>query len=101
MRAHDATLGSDADSRIQALVEQAHESGLFNVSTSDLRLADDVSRLGAHVIRSAASSTPSVRKLNGTDPPRRGDYQEIRDSPSTSGSVGRLDRLPGEFHVVW
>jgi hypothetical protein len=69
VRAHDATLGSDADSRLRALVEQAHESGLFNVITSDRRLADDVSLLGAQVIRSAASSTPSMTKVNGTDLP--------------------------------
>jgi len=90
VRVHDATLGSDADSRIRALVEQAHESGLFTFITSDRRLADDVSRLGAQVIRSAASP-----KVNGTDLPRRGGYQEIRDPRSTSGPVGRLDCLPG------
>jgi predicted RNA-binding protein with PIN domain len=54
VRVYYAARGSDADSRIRQLVEQAPERGTLRVVTSDRRLADDVRRGGAQVIRSGA-----------------------------------------------
>jgi predicted RNA-binding protein with PIN domain len=52
VRVHYAGRGSDADRRIEELVEQSPDPGSLTVVTSDRRLADAVRRLGAHVIRS-------------------------------------------------
>jgi predicted RNA-binding protein with PIN domain len=52
VRVHYAGPGSDADRRIEELVEQSPDPGSLTVVTSDRRLADAVRRLGAHVIRS-------------------------------------------------
>src|SRR2546423_1043159 len=46
VRVYYATSGSDADTRIEELVEQAREPGALNVVTSDRRLADQVRRRG-------------------------------------------------------
>jgi predicted RNA-binding protein with PIN domain len=54
VRVYYAARGSDADTRIRHLVEQAPERHALTVVTSDQRLADDVRRAGAQVMRSGA-----------------------------------------------
>src|SRR3954468_12923117 len=54
VRVHYAARGSDADTRIMEIVEQSDEPGTITVVTSDRRLADDVRRRGAQVVRSGA-----------------------------------------------
>ena len=52
VRVYYAARGSDADSRIRQLVEGSLERRALLVVTSDQRLADDVRRYGAQVMRS-------------------------------------------------
>ena len=52
VRVYYAEPGSDADARIKHLAELSPERRTLKVVTSDRRLADDVRRLGAQVIRS-------------------------------------------------
>jgi predicted RNA-binding protein with PIN domain len=52
VRVYFAARGSDADTRIRDLVERSPEPGALLVVTSDQRLADDVRRYGAQVMRS-------------------------------------------------
>ena len=52
VRVHYAARGSDADTRIKALVEASRERRTLRVVTSDRALADYVRLCGAEVIRS-------------------------------------------------
>jgi predicted RNA-binding protein with PIN domain len=54
VRVHYAARGSDADTRIEELVDQSHAPGALIVVTSDRRLAEVVRRGGARVVRSGA-----------------------------------------------
>ena len=52
VRVYFAGRGSDADTRIEDLVERSPDPRALRVVTSDRRLADEVRRRGAQVIRS-------------------------------------------------
>jgi predicted RNA-binding protein with PIN domain len=77
VRVYYAARGSDADTRIRHLVEHSPERRSLQVVTSDQRLADDVRRYGAHVIRSgefrrrleAPGEDNAAEGKPGTSPP--------------------------------
>lgn len=87
--------GSDADTRIESLVESSPDRRGITVVTSDRRLASDVRSLGATVVRSGEfrkqleameleveTKTPSGRTL---------DDEELRDWLDYFGSAGEND----------
>jgi predicted RNA-binding protein with PIN domain len=68
-----ANRGSDADSRIENLVEHSPMPEMLTVVTSDQRLTDQVRRLGAQVMRRELDSLNerSANDAPSTDQPRR------------------------------
>ena len=63
--------GSDADSRIEDLVEHSPMPEMLTVVTSDQRLTDQVRRLGAQVMRSGElrRELDSLNERSATDAP--------------------------------
>ncbi|MFP5261075.1 MAG: NYN domain-containing protein [Blastocatellia bacterium] len=93
-----ADRGSDADTRIQRLVESSPDSRGIKVVTSDRRLASSVRSSGAGVIRSGEFRKQVERALASPPPADEGKPFEIRDVASWlryfgAGANGEEDDL--------
>jgi predicted RNA-binding protein with PIN domain len=80
---------SDADTRIRELIAPAPEPDALTVVTSDRRLADDIRRMGALVIRSGALRHTLDALSEGGDP-----TQHTHLAPSAHRAYRRRSPTP-------